>query len=190
MKTINIFNKIYFDHKDSLISILEDELFKNQLFISLDLIKKKIFSGKSVFICGNGGSASNADHLENDLLIISKKNYKSKVYSLCSNTAVISKIANDYGYENIFSEQLKLKSNPGDLLIIFSGSGNSLNVIKAVKYANKNGLETIGFIGYDGGKVLKLLNHKVHINNYNMQVIENVHLIITHSIMSFINKTL
>ena len=94
---------------------------------------------KTVFICGNGGSAANANHIANDLSIAAVRNSKRglKVESLGSNLAVITCIANDYGYEKIFSEQLKNKASKDDLLLVLSGSGNSKNILNAIKQAKK-----------------------------------------------------
>ena len=98
-----------------------------------DDLKSAWKSGKQVFICGNGGSATNANHLANDFLYgISPKDGKGmKVHSLCANIAVNTCLANDTGYENIFSNQLSTLAESKDILIVFSGSGNSPNVVEA-----------------------------------------------------------
>ena len=142
-------------------------------------------SGTQVFICGNGGSASNANHLANDFLYgISPLDGKGmKVHSLTANTAVNTCLANDTGYENIFSGQLSALANANDLLIAFSGSGNSQNIIEAIKMAKSLGIKTHAVLGFDGGKCRDLVDNPIHIPVDNMQIAEDFQMIIGHIIM-------
>jgi len=102
-----------------------------------------------IFICGNGGSSSIASHLSNDFI----KMDDLKVMSLTDNIALITAISNDLSYEDIFSYQIKRFSNVGDILIVLSGSGNSKNIINALRTAKERNLKTIAFLGMDGGVV-------------------------------------
>ena len=97
-------------------------------------------------------------------------------------------IANDISYDDIFLVPLKNKMKKGDIVIGISGSGNSENVIRAIKYANENGGTTIAFTGFDGGKVKKLAKYGIHINVNDMQITEDMHLVIDHLMMSVLSK--
>ena len=99
-------------------------------------------------------------------------------------------IANDCGYENVFSIQLEGKLNEGDVIFAISGSGNSINVIKAVKYAKEKGNAIISLTGYDGGELLKLSDYPIHVNVNDMQVTEDIHMMLCHLMSSTIAKIL
>ena len=122
-----------------------------------DLIEQAYDSGRFVFIIGNGGSGANASHLCEDLAKCTLCDFENqkrlKVLSLTDNTAGIMAWANDEGYERIFVEQLKNLASPDDLLLAISGSGNSPNILKAVEWANRHGLTTVGFTGFSGGEL-------------------------------------
>ena len=135
---------------------------------------------KTIYVCGNGGSAGNANHIANDLIFAAgKKNKKGiKVESLASNPSIITCLANDIGYENIFSEQIRVKGAKGDLLIVLSGSGNSKNVIKAIKEAKKNKLDTFAILGFDGGMCKKIVKNYIHYEVNDMQISEDLQMIV------------
>lgn len=145
---------------------------------------------KSVYICGNGGSAGNAIHIANDMLYgAGERNGTGiRIEALTANPAVITCLANDTGYENIFMEQIKVKANKGDLLIVLSGSGNSMNVIKAINEAKKIDMEIFGILGFDGGECKKILKHYVHVNINDMQICEDMQMIILHICMQWLSK--
>lgn len=96
---------------------------------------------------------------------------------------MVTAYANDIGYEDIFSGQLAAIGEPGDLLVAISGSGNSQNVLKAVEYANANGLNTLGIVGYDGGKLLSRVTQSFHVPSFDMQLCEDLHLMFGHIVM-------
>jgi len=176
IKTKNLLSEQY---SSRLIKVLKVDKDKE-----ITLLYNKIFEvwkkNKTVYVCGNGGSAGNANHIANDLIFAAgKKNKKGiKVESLASNPAIITCLANDIGYENIFSEQIKVKGISGDLLIVLSGSGNSKNVINAIKEAKKNKLDTFAILGFDGGKCKKILKDYIHYNVYDMQISEDMQMIV------------
>ena len=157
---------------------------KKNKYKEINLLYKKIFSTwknkKTIYICGNGGSAGNANHIANDLIFAAgKKNKKGlKVESLASNPSIITCLANDIGYENIFSEQLKVKAIKGDLLILLSGSGNSKNIINAVKIAKKLNLSTFAILGFNGGKCKKIVDDYIHYPVNDMQISEDMQMIV------------
>ena len=178
--------KIYIN---KLKNILTYENLKNTELLAkqfLVVCKKK----KKLFICGNGGSAANANHIANDFLCgVKKKNYPGiNVESLASNTSVITCLANDIDYEDIFSEQLITKGSKNDLLLVLSGSGNSKNILKAIITANSLKMHTFAILGYDGGKAKKLSKKCIHLRINDMQISEDSQLIISHICMQWLKK--
>jgi D-sedoheptulose 7-phosphate isomerase len=145
-------------------------------------------TGKQVFVIGNGGSAATASHLCCDLQkSVSLDGGKQfKVMSLTDNVPVMTAWANDFEYEDIFARQLSTWVQPGDLVIAISGSGNSKNVIKAVEVGNESGAVTIGFSGFDGGKLAKTALHNVIVPSNDMQHIEDLHMVFSHLIFRYV----
>lgn len=143
-----------------------------------------------VFLCGNGGSAANALHLSNDLVFgASPFNEKGiKAHALSSNLSVITCIANDISYEDIFAYQLGVLGNAGDLLIVMSGSGNSPNIIKAIEKAKKMNIKTYGIFGYSGGKGLHLVDIAIHFPIDDMQIAEDCQQIVGHMVMRWLKE--
>lgn len=143
---------------------------------------------KTIFIAGNGGSASTASHMACDLgktVLVDRlvdKQYRLRVVSLTDNIPLITAIANDYGYEYIFSEQLKSFGRKGDMLIVLTGSGNSPNIIQAVLTAKSLGITTFGLLGFGGGKVKNILDDNLIIDSDSYGLVEDVHLVISHLI--------
>ena len=140
---------------------------------------------KTVFLIGNGGSEANATHLANDLIYgLGKMNNNRglRAISLSSNASISTAIANDEGYEFVYSKQLETLAEAGDLLLVFSGSGNSKNIISCLKAARKMGVKTAGFLGFDGGASQKLLDICIHTQTYNMQLSEDLQIILGHAI--------
>jgi D-sedoheptulose 7-phosphate isomerase len=144
--------------------------------------------GRMVFVCGNGGSGSNASHFCEDLGkgtlrredFDNDKKKRLRVLSLTDNTPYILAWANDEGFERVFVEQLKNLARPGDLLIAISGSGNSPNVLRAVEWANRNGLKTFGCTGFNGGRLRTLAQQGLHVPLDDMGIVESIHLTAFH----------
>ena len=139
----------------------------------------------SIFFAGNGGSAATASHFTNDMVKgLSIKNQKRfKCFSLVDQVPVITAIANDYSYDDIFVEQLKNYGSKDDILFVISGSGNSKNIIKGIKYAKSIGMKIIGFTGRDGGKMKEICDLTVIAATWGMEEIEDMHMIWEHSII-------
>jgi D-sedoheptulose 7-phosphate isomerase len=164
------------------------ELLNKVPFAAVDQVIETLISanqaGQTVFICGNGGSASTATHFGCDLakrpIVAGQPRYR--VIPLTDNNALMTALSNDIGYEVVFSEQLIPLVRKGDVLIGISGSGNSKNVLKAVEVAKAAGATTIGFSGYDGGKLAPAVDISVHIPSFNMAMVEDVHLMLEHAI--------
>lgn len=151
----------------------------------MNLMEDARLSGKRIFICGNGGSASTASHLECDFNkgISYDLDIKYDIECLSDNVPMMMAIANDISYDDIFVVPLRNKLKKGDIVIGISGSGNSENVVRAVAYANKIGAETIAFTGYSGGKLKEMAGHNIHVAVDNMQIVEDVHLVLNHMMM-------
>jgi D-sedoheptulose 7-phosphate isomerase len=152
--------------------------------IVISILQEARFNRKQVFIMGNGGSASTASHFVCDL---AKNTRKAgwpgfRAIGLTDNIAIFSAYANDEGYENVFAQQLNNLLQAGDVVIAISGSGNSPNVVHAVEFANSLGAITIGFTGLTGGKLKNLVQHVVHVPNYRIDQVEDIHLMLEHMI--------
>jgi D-sedoheptulose 7-phosphate isomerase len=148
-------------------------------------------SGKSVFLCGNGGSAGNAIHIANDWLYGAGVTHGGglRVEALSSNSAILTCLGNDIGYDQIYSEQVRVKGRVGDLLIVLSGSGNSPNVVKALEMGNTIGMETFAILGFSGGLCKSTAQHSIHIEVNDMQIAEDLQLIIGHVCMKWLSAT-
>jgi D-sedoheptulose 7-phosphate isomerase len=147
-------------------------------------------SNKQIFVFGNGGSGSTASHMVCDIIkgCSYEKEKRFRIICLNDNIPTLLAYSNDVGYDYVFLEQLKNLMNEGDLVLGISGSGNSLNVIKALEYANAEGGNTIAFTGFSGGKLKKIANNNVHVNIDDMQISEDLHVIVMHIIYKLLNK--
>jgi D-sedoheptulose 7-phosphate isomerase len=176
--------------KGNYFTILEGLLREEELTLNVkratQIILDCISNKNSIWILGNGGSASTAEHFETDLSFVryDKKPLKINASALTSNSSLITAISNDIGFEKIFSHQLQRKASKGDLCIVISASGNSLNLINGVKVAKLMGLTSIGLLGVDGGELAGQVDFsiivKTEIGKYGP--VEDAHLAICHAI--------
>ncbi|MBI3562328.1 MAG: SIS domain-containing protein [Gammaproteobacteria bacterium] len=145
---------------------------------------------QQVFLCGNGGSAGNAIHLANDFLygVAKQRGGGIRAQSLSANSAVMTCLGNDVGYEYIFSEQLAVHGQAGDLLIALSGSGNSPNIVCAVEQAKIMGVKSYAIVGYNGGRCKSLADVAIHFAVDDMQVAEDLQLVVGHMLMQWLYK--
>lgn len=152
------------------------------------LLRRARAERRGVFIVGNGGSAATASHFANDLLKGATVPGKPRIKALAltDSVPVMMAYANDNGYECIFAEQLDALAEPGDLLVAFSGSGRSPNVICALDMARERGMTTIGFTARDGGDMLSRCDVCLVAPCQTMEMIEDVHVVLTHLIYSAI----
>jgi len=150
--------------------------------------------GRQVFIFGNGGSASTASHFACDLGKgtikdhMNKNEKRFKVMSLADNIATITAYANDLSYEEIFSQQMQNFIAPDDIAIGISASGNSKNVVNAIRFANERGATTIGFAGFAGGELVRLAKESIHIRSDHYGKVEDMHMVLIHLISSLIKQ--
>jgi D-sedoheptulose 7-phosphate isomerase len=171
-----------------LIDVLED-LDKQKIEEAIEILIEAYKNGNKIFIVGNGGSASNASHMACDLgkgtlsRIYDDGKKRFKVYSLTDNVAMMTAIANDLSYEDVFVQQLRNLIDKGDVIIALSGSGNSVNVIKSVQYAKEHGAKSIGFLGFKtGGKLAHLVDCAIIANSNEYGPCEDVQLVLDHMI--------
>ena len=145
-------------------------------------------SGRQLFICGNGGSAGNAIHLANDFLYGISKVAGSglRVIALPANAAVLTCLANDEGYDTIFSTQLAVLARKGDVLLAFSGSGNSPNIVAVLEKAKEMGVKSYAVLGYTGGKAKALADEPIHFAVDDMQISEDLQLVVGHMLMQWL----
>ena len=183
-------NIFFSDYAIRLTSILEDSDWSKVSSLANDLLACWQ-NGNQVFLCGNGGSAGNASHLANDFIygVAKSKGEGIKAISLNDNVSVVTCLANDVGYDSIFSEQLAVLANPNDILIALSGSGNSSNIISVINEAKILGVKSYAILGFDGGECRKIVNHPIHFKVNDMQLAEDLQLIVGHMLMKWLYKS-
>jgi D-sedoheptulose 7-phosphate isomerase len=144
-------------------------------------------TGRQVFLVGNGGSAANASHLANDFLCLSKTPGSGlRAHSLAANPSVISTLANDVGYDQVFAMQLGVLARKGDVLIALSGSGNSPNIIEALHQARTIGMTSYAVLGFSGGTSKTIADVSVHFAIDDMQIAEDAQLMVGHMVMQWL----
>jgi D-sedoheptulose 7-phosphate isomerase len=179
-------------------SIKENIILKNKIKILhplLDLASTKIYQTlkkkRKVYICGNGGSAADAQHLAAEFLVRLNKEVNRKplpIVSLALDTSTITACSNDYGFDYIFSRNLEALYSPGDLLITISTSGNSNNILNVLKFAKKKKLFSISLLGDKGGLAKSLSRLPIIIPSCNVARIQECHIFIGHVILDFVEK--
>lgn len=170
--------KAYFEREKEVINSLNfDEIAE-----AVEAIKAAYEREATIYVFGNGGSSATASHFVCDFNkgICEKLDKKFNLICLSDNTPIITAIANDISYDDVFVFQLKNKLKSDDLILAISGSGNSKNVIKAVEYAREVGTKIVGITGYSGGKLKELSDYKMHVNIDDMQIAEDLHMAFDH----------
>lgn len=152
------------------------------------ILKRKVSNKKNIFWCGNGGSATQADHLSTELLGRFKKNRKPiNSISLTSNTSYLTCVSNDFKFEKVFSRQLEAYGKKNDLLILISTSGNSKNIIEVAKLAKKKNIFVIALLGNKGGNVKNFCDIKIIVPSNITARIQELHLLIGHMMCEFVD---
>lgn len=177
----------YASYADKLSSVLASSDWAGVVKLGRDM-QERWLSGKQVFFCGNGGSAGNAIHLANDFLygIAKRTGGGLKVQALSANSAVMTCLANDVGYDYIYSEQLAVLADSGDLLIVLSGSGNSPNILRVLERAKSMGVRSCAVLGYSGGAAKSLADYAIHFPIDDMQIAEDMQLVVGHMLMKWL----
>ncbi|MBM3256655.1 MAG: SIS domain-containing protein [Candidatus Moranbacteria bacterium] len=180
----------YLDDLNKVLSTLD----KGKLIKFIEKIQALIGEDKTLFICGNGGSAATSSHMACDLgkTILGKnpRENSKRLKTICLNDCVPMMTAwgNDEGYEHIFSEQLRNLGQAGDMLLIITGSGNSPNILEAIKIAKEMEIETFGLLGFQGGKAKGLLDDYLLVKSENYGIVEDIHGIINHLITDYLKN--
>ena len=156
----------------------------------IDMLVDHVKSGKCLFTCGNGGSANTASHFVTDWskMTFLHTNKPARVFCLCDQVGVVTAYGNDNGYDKIYSLQLEQYHTDDSALLIVSGSGNSPNIIEALKLAKSKGLHCYGVLGFDGGKALELCDTVFHVPSSDMQICEDIHMIFGHMVMKALTE--
>jgi D-sedoheptulose 7-phosphate isomerase len=184
---IHDFSKLYFEHLTFIlnnISLSDIEQFVETL---LDARSR----GSTIFFIGNGGSAATASHFANDIAIGTRTYDKPfRVISLCDNPSIITAIANDDGYDKIFSQQLRILLKKGDVVVAISASGNSPNLIEAIDLAKKMGNVTVGLSAFDGGKMKEMVDVSVHVPTEKGEYgpAEDAHMVMDHLVSNYLMR--
>ena len=163
-----------------------------ELVPKIELIAKRIIKslerGGKLLICGNGGSAADAQHLSSELVGRYQKERKSLcAISLSTDPSIVTAISNDYGFNKVFSRQIEGLGTSEDILLVISTSGQSQNLINAIKSANKQEMETVGLLGNQGGVIKNMLNLSIVINSKNTARIQECHGLIIHLICKIVD---
>ena len=176
----------YISTKDLLLKKIDQKILNKIIQEILNSIKNK----RDFFSCGNGGSAATAEHLSCDFSkgSCTNTNLNFKVFSLNSNVALMTAIANDISYDDVFSYQLNRYGKANDVLLAFSVSGTSKNIIKCTKIAKKKKIKIISFTGFNGGVLKKLSNYNINFPSNNFGIVEDCHLTIMHFISQYIRN--
>ena len=185
MSTDNLYSDYFNRLKDTL-----DRVDTNTINRIVEVLLQCRDKGGTMYIFGNGGSAANASHIAGDFMkgISYGMDKRFKTHCLNDNIAGTTAITNDLSYDEIFIEQLKTFLSPGDVVIGISGSGNSVNVLKAVKWARDNGAITIGLTGYKGGQLVDVAEHVLLVPVDDMEITEDAHTIVFHAIKQEVNR--
>jgi D-sedoheptulose 7-phosphate isomerase len=165
----------------SVISSVEHEKINSIVEVLLNARK----NNKTIFIAGNGGSAATASHMVTDFMYSSKiTDPKLKVYSLNENTSVLTATGNDKGFDELFSRQLENLASDGDVLILISASGNSINLLNCLSLCKKMNITTIGLTGFDGGSLKSKVNISLHVQTEMgaYGIVEDTHMVVGHII--------
>lgn len=169
-----------------------DKLDRAQIEKTVEAFMRVYHAGNTIYIFGNGGSAASATHATGDLVKGASFGLEKRfrVMSLVDNLPALMAIANDISYDDIFVEQLKNFIKLGDLVVGISGSGNSVNVVKAMEYAKQMKVETVAFCGYKGGKISTIADIVVHSVAMDMEVAEDIHMIVFNVIKKEVMRRL
>lgn len=171
-------------------SLLNDDDLISNILKAVNVIVSSLKVGKKILIAGNGGSAADSQHIAAEL--VGKLNIKDRnpisAIALTTDTSILTAISNDFGYEFVFEKQLQALANPGDIFLLISTSGNSVNLVNAVNKSKNLGVISIGLLGKDGGILKNLLDIPIVVKHYNTQRIQESHLLIEHIICELVEQ--
>jgi D-sedoheptulose 7-phosphate isomerase len=191
MRFTNVIENVLKNSIDAKVRLLENEsLIKTVSDVIMEIINA-FKNDKKVLICGNGGSAADAQHIATEL---SGRFYFDReplfAEALHVNTSYLTAVANDYSYDEVYSRLVKAKGRPGDILIGLSTSGNSKNIIRAIDEGNRIGMITIGMTGESGGKMKDICRHLINVPSNDTPRIQEMHITVGHIICEIVEKEL
>lgn len=158
---------------------------------ALDMVRDTVRNGRTLFFCGNGGSAADAQHMATEYVVRYMRNRRAyPAVALTTDTSLLTAAGNDFGFDYIFSRQVEALGKTGDLLIVHSTSGNSPNVLLAAEAAKKQGMRVLAFSARDGGKLRALADHSVVIPTDRTDRAQELHLCIEHLICEIVEREL
>ncbi len=163
----------------------------NKIAEVIDVFTSARQTDNTIYFIGNGGSASTASHWANDLAIGTRLSQKPfRAMSLTDNASVLTALGNDDGYDAIFTRQLEVHMRPGDVVVAISASGNSPNVVRAVEFARSCNNPTVGFVGFDGGRLLQICDTSVHVETRKGEYgpVEDVHMVLDHLMSTYLYR--
>lgn len=166
------------------------ELDETEVERIVDLVVDAHRAGRAVLIMGNGGSAATASHFACDLQAAARGGRPLRVRSFNDNVPLLTALANDLGYENVFSEQIASHAAPGDVVIVLSASGDSENIVRAVNTAKEHGAVTVGILGFGGGRARLLVDHSVVVGSRKFGIVESVHNALEHLVTEAFRRRL
>ncbi|WP_457567616.1 D-sedoheptulose 7-phosphate isomerase [Desulfurobacterium sp.] len=164
---------------------------KEYLYRVFSKVVERVKNGGKILLCGNGGSAADAQHIAAELVgrfLLDRKALPALAFT--TDTSVLTAVGNDFGFDSVFERQVEALGNDGDVLIGISTSGNSENVVRAVLKAKEKGILTVGFLGKDGGKLKSLVDFPIVVKSFSTPRIQEVHITIGHVLCDFIEKSL
>ena len=185
--SVSDYSKSYFEYLNNVLSGISLNAIDNFVKIILEARER----GSSIFFIGNGGSAATASHFANDIAIGSREYDKPfRVISLCDNQAVITAIANDDGYDKIFSQQLRVLLKKQDVVVAISASGNSPNLIHAINTIKNMGAISVGLTAFDGGKLKQIVDFSLHVPTQKGEYgpAEDAHMILDHLVSNYLMR--
>jgi len=179
------FARRYVQHLNEVLRAIDPEAIARFVHILLESRAR----GTTVYFIGNGGSASTASHFANDLAIGTNSYVQPfRVVSLTDNQAILTALANDFGYEEVFVRQLQVIGKPGDVLVAISASGNSPNLIRAMEYAASAGIKTVAFTAFDGGRMKQIADDGIHVPTSPKEYgpAEDAHMVLDHLVGAYL----
>ena len=185
--TLALLTRSLKDHLEAAQRLLESNL--EQIMTAGELIRQTLHSGNKILICGNGGSAADAQHLAAELVGRFERERRAlPAFALATNTSTLTAIGNDYSYEAVFARQLEGLSSPGDVAVAISTSGKSPNVINAVRTARKIGLVTVGMTGLRGDELAAVVDYCIRVPSERTSRIQEAHILIGHILCEIVDE--
>lgn len=182
-------NRSFIEHQQTIARVAEE--CSGSIAAVGDLMVNVLQQGGAIYWCGNGGSAADSQHLAAELVGRFKRDRRAlRSAALSTDTSVLTCVANDYSFDEIFSRQIEALGRPGDLLVGISTSGNSANVLRAFAAAKAHGLHTVGLLGKDGGEAKELVDHAIIIPSQTTARIQEAHILVGHCFCDLIEAGL